>query len=85
MADSSLSVDRTITLTLVFALIIQTTSGLLWAGGAAARLTALEVHHNVHPPLSERLTRIEEQMEMTRHALTRIEARLDAAQPKGQP
>jgi len=40
MADSSLSVDRTITLTLVFALIIQTTSGLLWAGGAAARLTA---------------------------------------------
>ena len=81
MSDRSLSFDRTVTLSLVFAVVLQTTGALLWAGAAEARIAALEARHNLHPPVSERLARIEEQMIMTRRSLTRIEARLDHEQP----
>lgn len=73
-----LAFDRTITFGVLLALCVQTTGALLWAGGAAARLSALEAKHNMHPPVSERLARIEEQVGMTRRSLTRIEARLDS-------
>lgn len=72
-----LTFDRTITITLVFAVLMQSAGALLWAGAAEARLLALEAKHKTFPPVSERLARIEEQVEMTRHTLTRIEARLD--------
>lgn len=80
MADKTVSLDRTVTLSLIFAVIVQTTGALLWAGGAEARIEALEAHHNLHPPVSERLARIEEQMIMTRRSLIRIEARIEARQ-----
>lgn len=70
--------DRTVTLSLIFAVALQTAGALLWAGAAEARLLSLEAIHNTHPPMSERLARIEEQMEMTRLTLTRIEARIEA-------
>lgn len=73
-----LTFERTISFGVLLALCVQTAGALLWAGGAAARLSALEAKHNLNPPVSERLARIEEQMGMTRRSLTRIEARLDA-------
>jgi len=39
---SSFQMDRTITMSLVFTLLVQTSGGLIWAGSAAARLDALE-------------------------------------------
>ncbi len=77
MADKILSFDRTVTLTLVFAICVQSATALLWVGAAEARLMALESAVFIKPPVSERLARIEEQMEMTRLSLSRIERQLD--------
>ncbi|WP_371396215.1 hypothetical protein [Fretibacter rubidus] len=85
MPDKAVSVDRTVTLSLVFAVIIQTTGALLWAGSAEARIEALEAQHNFHPPVSERLARIEEQMIMTRQSLVRIETRIETRSKDSEP
>lgn len=79
MADKSLTLDRTISFSLVLTVIIQSASALLWVGAAEVRLLSLETAVNMKPPVSERLARIEEQMEMTRRSLTRIERQLDDA------
>lgn len=72
--------DRTITLSLFFAVFLQTTGALMWAGAAEARLAALEIKAQQALPVSERLARLEEQMLMARQSLTRIEQRLNAPQ-----
>ena len=83
MADKTLTLDRTISLSLVLTVIIQSASALLWVGAAEVRLLTLETAVNMKPPVSERLARIEEQMEMTRRTLTRIERQLDESRKTG--
>ncbi|MEE9347692.1 MAG: hypothetical protein V3U82_05825 [Robiginitomaculum sp.] len=73
----SLRFDRTITLSIIFAISIQTAGALMWAGAAEARLTDLESRAQQALPVSERLARLEEQMSMARQSLGRIEQRLD--------
>lgn len=85
MADKSLTLDRTISFSLVLTVIIQSASALLWVGAAEVRLLTLETAVNMKPPVSERLARIEEQMEMTRRTLTRIERQLDDARKTARP
>lgn len=85
MADKSLTLDRTISFSLVLTVIIQSASALLWVGAAEVRLLTLETAVNIKPPVSERLARIEEQMEMTRRSLTRIERQLDDARKTARP
>lgn len=82
MASKSLTLDRTITLSLVFAIAVQTAGGLLWAGAAEARIISLEAQAKTSAPVHERLARIEEQMTMTHRSLTRIERRLDNREGK---
>ena len=81
MADKPLQIDRTVTLGLVLAVLIQTAGALLWAGAAEARLGALETQAAIDVPMTlpvaERLARLEEQMLMARQSLGRIETRLD--------
>lgn len=79
MSHKPLSFDRTLTFSLVVAVAVQSASALLWVGAAEARILALETTVNIKPPVSERLARIEEQMEMTRLSLSRIERQLDAS------
>lgn len=64
---------------LAAALIVQTIAGLVWAGGAAARIGTLEARVDEQRLVAERLARLEAQGEATRAALTRIEARLEGA------
>lgn len=85
MADKSLTLDRTISFSLVLTVIIQSASALLWVGAAEVRLLTLETAVNMKPPVSERLARIEEQMEMTRRSLTRIERQLDESRKTARP
>jgi len=68
--------DRTVTLGLVFTLLVQTAGGLVWAGSAAARLSALESEMDTHPAISERLARLEGQTSQMAHSLSRIERKL---------
>ena len=77
MSDRSLSFDRTISFSLIIAVFVQSASALLWVGAADTRLHTLEAAVNMKPPVSERLARIETQMDMTRRSLTRIERQLD--------
>jgi anti-sigma-K factor RskA len=73
----NLRFDRTITLSIIFAISIQTAGALMWAGAAEARLSDLESRAEQALPVSERLARLEEQMSMARESLSRIEQRLD--------
>ena len=68
--------DRTVTISLVFTLLVQTAGGLIWAGSAAARLGALERQHAVTPSISERLARLEGQTSQMATSLSRIEREL---------
>ena len=70
-------VDRTLNMSIIFAIFVQTAGALLWAGAAAARLQSLESHAEEARDVNERLARIETQITMTRESMDRIEGRLD--------
>lgn len=63
---------------LITALAVQTVGGLIWAGGAAARIATLEQRVGEQRLVAERLARLEEQSAATRSAVERIERRLEA-------
>ncbi len=63
---------------LIVALVLQTIGGLVWAGGAAARIATLETRVTEQRLVAERLARLEEQGIATRAAVERIERRLEA-------
>ena len=62
----------------IAALMVQTIGGLVWAGGAAARIATLEERVGELRLVAERLARLEEQSVATRAAVERIEMRLEA-------
>ena len=62
---------------LAVALAVQTIGGLVWAGGAAARIATLEDRVGEQRLVAERLARLEEQGIATRAAVERIEKRLE--------
>lgn len=68
---------KRVPLALVVALIVQTIGGLVWAGGAAARIATLEDRVGEQRLVAERLARLEEQGVATRAAVERIERRLE--------
>ena len=61
------------------AVVVQAAAALLWAGGASARITALESRVEGQGSVAERLARLEEQAAATRQAVERIERRLEGA------
>ena len=73
--------DRTVTLSILFAFGVQTAGALIWAGAAASRLETLERRADRTQPISERMARLEEQMLMARESLIRIERQLENPQP----
>lgn len=62
---------------LALALVVQLIGGLVWAGGAAARIATLEDRVGEQRLVAERLARLEEQGIATRAAVERIEKRLE--------
>ena len=68
---------KRIPLALIMALTVQTIGGLVWAGGAAARIATLEERVAEQRLVAERLARLEEQSVATRASLGRIEDRLE--------
>ena len=64
---------------LIAALLVQTVGGLVWAGGAAARIATLEQRVGEQRLVAERLARLDAQGEATRAAVERIEQRLEGA------
>jgi hypothetical protein len=68
---------KKIPMALIMALLVQTIGGLVWAGGAAARIATLEERVAEQRLVAERLARLEEQSVATRASLGRIEDRLE--------
>lgn len=68
---------KRIPVALLAALVVQTLGGLVWAGGAAARIATLEQRVGEQRLVAERLARLEEQGVATRQAVERIERRLE--------
>ncbi len=68
-----MSMERRVTSALVFAVILETAGALLWAGGAAQRLTMLEDRVEAARPISERLARVETTLTLMQDQLRRIE------------
>ena len=68
---------RKIPIAVIAALVVQTVGGLVWAGGAAARIATLEERVGEQRLVAERLARLEEQSLATRAAVERVERRLE--------
>ncbi len=68
---------RKIPVAVIVALVVQTVGGLIWAGGAAARIATLEEQVGEQRLVAERLARLEEQSLATRAAVERVEMRLE--------
>jgi len=60
------------------AVAVQAAAALMWAGGASARIAALEARAERQGTVIERLARLEEQAAATRAVLERIERRMEA-------
>ncbi|MBW8303179.1 MAG: hypothetical protein K0M78_04415, partial [Brevundimonas sp.] len=60
---------RKVPVAVIVALSIQTAGALVWAGGAAARISVLEGRMGEHRQVAERLARLEEQSKATRAAV----------------
>lgn len=74
--------DRTLTLSLLFAVIIQAASALVWAGAAGERLDTLEASISGYDTVNGRLIRVEQQIVGIDETLHRIEHRLDRVQTR---
>ena len=72
-----MEVTRKIPVAVIVALAVQTVGGLVWAGGAAARIATLGARVSEQGLVAERLARLEEQSRATRAAVERIEERLE--------
>ena len=66
--------ERKMPWAVIAAVAVQTAAGLIWAGGAAARIETLESRVAEQRLVAERLARLEEQADATRASLERIEA-----------
>lgn len=70
--------DKRVTLAVILAIVLQTSSGLIWAGQAAERLSNVERSMGAVAALNERIARLEEQVIDMRESLGRIERKLDS-------
>lgn len=69
-------IESKITLGLIFAMATQAVAALVWAGGAAQRLDAVETQLRDSQPVAERLARVEAELSAARRQLDRIEGKL---------
>lgn len=68
---------RRVPVALLAVVLAQAIAGLIWAGSAAARISALEDEVASRGQVLERLARLEEQGAATRQAVERIERKLE--------
>jgi hypothetical protein len=70
--------EQKVTLGFILAILVQTGGALVWAGSAAERIRAVEAELNDRKTVSERLVRVEAQLEAVSGQLNRIERRMEA-------
>jgi len=73
-----MEIEKKVTISLIMAILIQTGGALVWAGAAAERISNVEAELKERKSVSERLVRVEAQLEDVRAQLGRIERRVEA-------
>ena len=73
-----MEIEKKVTISLIMAILIQTGGALVWAGAAAERISNVETELDDRKSVSERLVRVEAQLEDVRAQLGRIERRMEA-------
>ena len=73
-----MTLDRKITYGLIFAVVLEAAAALIWAGGAAERLSDVEQRLAEHRTVAERLARLEAETAAVRRQLDRIERQVVA-------
>jgi len=73
-----MEIEKKVTISLIMAILAQTGGALVWAGAAAERISTVEAELNDRKTVSERLVRVEAQLEDVRAQLGRIERRMEA-------
>ena len=79
-ASRNWRMDRQITAGVLLAVVLQTGGVLIWAGREATRIEVIEQRLDRQSNVSERLTRLEEQVFAARATLERMEHKLDQAE-----
>lgn len=74
--------DRRVPISLILAIAIQTGSILWWAASVSARLDNLEQKTAVVGPQSDRLTRVEVQLEVVKEGVNEIKRLLQPKSPQ---
>ena len=73
-----MEIEKKVTIGLIIAILVQTGGALVWAGSAAERIRTVEAELNDRKTVSERLVRVEAQLEAVSGQLNRIERRMEA-------
>lgn len=68
-------IDRKITFAPILAIVVESAGVFAWAGGAAERLKEVEMRVAAQADMSERLARVEVQLELAATQLDRIEGK----------
>jgi len=79
-APARFRIDRQVTLAVIVTIAVQAGGGLMWAGRASAKIDELQRRVERQGEITERLTRLEEQMNATRVTLERLERRLETGE-----
>lgn len=72
-----MTIDKRVSIALLFAIAMEAAAGFLWAGQASARLSQVERTLADQGGMLERLARLEEQIQDVRHSQQRIERWMD--------
>ncbi len=72
-------IEKKLSLAFLSALILQTGGAFLWAGATTQRISSLESQVEAGRPVSQRLARVEAQLELVLLQLDRIEQKVDGS------
>jgi hypothetical protein len=72
-----MEIEKKVTVGLIVAILVQTGGALVWAGSAAERIRGVETELDDRKMVTERLVRVEAQLESVSGQLNRIERRME--------
>jgi hypothetical protein len=70
-------IEKKLTMAVIFAVILESSGVLIWAGAASERLKEVEVRVAAQAQMADRLARVEIHLEIAAAQLNRIEKRLE--------
>lgn len=70
-------IERKVTLAVIFAVVMESSGVLIWAGAASERLKEVEVRVAAQAEMADRLARVEVHLELAGAQLDRIEKKLE--------